>query len=156
MMYLGIDPGSSQTAYALVDSDYQVIDADKVDNRNMREFLRNVPVDTEVVIEGIQAYGMAVGRSVFDTCYEIGRLMEICELRSIVYRIYNRPEYAKAICGVMKVNDSILRQALILRFGGDKKGEPLYKLKGNSDKRSAFAIACYHMDLMRLNRAASF
>jgi hypothetical protein len=32
------------------------------------------------------------------------------------------------------------------RFGGDKKGEPLHLLKGNSDKRSAFAIAVYHAD----------
>jgi hypothetical protein len=50
----------------------------------------------------------------------------------------------------MKVKDSLIRQALLTRFGNDKKGGPLHLLKGNSDKRSAYAIAVYHADKMRV------
>ena len=43
-----------------------------------------------------------------------------------------------------------MRAALLTRFGGDKKGEPLELLKGSTDKRSAFAVAVYHLDGAKL------
>jgi hypothetical protein len=144
---VGIDPGDTQSAYAVVDANYEVVEADKVENEDLALFLKCTLVDTHVVVEGIQSYGMPVGRNVFDTCYQIGRILQICDDLGLPWTIYNRPEYTKAICGVQKINDSVLRQALLLRFGGDKKGEPLNKLKGSTDKRSAFAIAAYHLDV---------
>lgn len=147
---IGIDPGSAETTFAVIGDNYEVLDAGKILNHDMRAMLRNPPAGQHfVAIEGIQAYGMAVGREVFDTCYQIGMLMECCEHAGLPFIVYNRPEYTRAICGVGKVNDAVLRQALLLRFGGDKKGEPLFLLKGNSDKRSAFAIAAYHLDRTR-------
>lgn len=148
-MILGIDPGSEETAYALINDFGDVLEADKVPNRDFRDYLETFPYRPQVVIESIQFYGMTVGREVFETCYEIGRLIQICEAREFKCFLYPRPEYSKAICGVQKVNDAVLRQALLLRFGGDKKGEPLHLLKGNSDKRSAFAVAVYHLDKER-------
>lgn len=142
---LGIDPGTTETAYCLIDRTYKVLMADKVKNEEFIKLCISSP-NVHLVIEHIQAYGMSVGREVFDTCYFIGRIMQRADDNGLSYTLYPRPEYAKAICGVQKVNDAILRQALILRFGGDKKGEALYLLKGNSDKRSAFAIAAYHLD----------
>jgi hypothetical protein len=144
---VGIDPGDTQSAYAVVDAHYEVVEADKVENEALALFLKCTLVDTHVVVEGIQSYGMPVGRNVFDTCYQIGRILQICDDLGLPWTIYNRPEYTKAICGVQKISDSVLRQALLLRFGGDKKGEPLNKLKGSTDKRSAFAIAAYHLDV---------
>lgn len=156
-MYLGIDPGNEQTAYALVREDYVVIEADKVDNRVFRAYLRGFKFHhPEVCIESIQSYGMTVGRTVFETCYEIGRIIETCERQNFIWRLYPRPEYARALIGGMKIKDSLIRQALITRFGGDKKGEPLHRLKGNTDKRSAFAVAVYHIDKMRLSKASDF
>ena len=90
---------------------------------------------------------MAVGRSVFDTCFFIGELIRTCKDAGIPFTLYPRPEYTRRICGVGKVNDAVLRQALLLRFGGDRKGEPLFALKGCTDKRSAFAVAVYHLDV---------
>ena len=147
MTVVGIDPGDRQSAYAVVGMDYGVIEAEKVENEALAWFLKGTAENTHVVIEGIQSYGQAVGRSVFDTCYQVGRLLQVCDDYGIPWTIYNRPEYTKAICGVQKINDSVLRQALLLRFGGDRKGEPLHKLKGSTDKRSAYAIAAYHLDV---------
>ncbi len=151
MRVIGIDPGSSETAYCVID-ELQIIDAVKMPNNEFRRFLRRLGGVDAAAVEGIQSYGMPVGREVFDTCYEVGRIIEICAAEFLPAAVYNRPEYAKAICGVGKVSDAVLRMALMTRFGGDKKGEPLHQLKGASDKRSAFAIAVYHCDITKYGR----
>lgn len=155
MSILSIDPGSAESAYALIignrgDDPFQIIDAGKVSNEAM---ITLINMDEwglgrmDVVVEGIQSYGMPVGREVFDTCYMVGRLLQLCDMLGHPNTVYNRPEYSKAICGTNKVTDAILRQSLRLRFGDDtKKTDPLYPLRGNSDKRSAYALAVYHYD----------
>ena len=149
MKIIGIDPGNEETAYAVMAEDYTVIEADKQANDQFLDYtlpaLIRSGINT-VVVEGIQSYGMAVGKTVFETCYIVGECRRVAKLEGAEVRIYARPEYARALVGGMKVKDSTVRQALMTRFGGDKKGEPLYLLKGNSDKRSAFAIAVYHAD----------
>jgi Holliday junction resolvasome RuvABC endonuclease subunit len=142
---LGIDPGPAESAYALVSSRFEVLSAGKVGNDELASLLRASP-PAHVAIESIQSYGMPVGRSTFDTCFMIGRVIQVCRDRGIPCTLYPRPEYTRRICGVGKVNDAVLRQALLLRFGGDRKGEPLHALKGSTDKRSAFAVAVYHID----------
>lgn len=148
MRIMGIDPGPMETGYAVVGPGYQVVEAGKTSNEAIIEILKVNP-PSHVAIESVQSYGAPVGRSVFDTCFMIGRLIQVCKDHNIPYTLYPRPEYTRRICGVGKVNDAVLRQALLLRFGGDRKGEPLFALKGNSDKRSAFAVAVYHVDLTR-------
>lgn len=144
---LGIDPGPAESAYALVTGDQQVLHAEKVGNDSLIERIRQAP-PAHVAIESIQSYGMAIGRSVFDTCFFIGEVIRACKDAGIPFTLYPRPEYTRRICGVGKVNDAVLRQALLLRFGGDRKGEPLFALKGCTDKRSAFAVAVYHLDVI--------
>ena len=141
----GIDPGPVESAYAVVSPDQRVLHAEKVPNDSLIERIREAPPG-HVAIESIQSFGMPVGRSTFDTCYTIGRLIQVCIDLEIPFTLYPRPEYTRRICGVGKVNDAVLRQALLLRFGGDKKGEALHALKGSTDKRSAFAVAAYHID----------
>lgn len=143
-MIVGIDPGPSESAYCQIEG-YDIKRAGKVDNEFLIDLLYGLN-PSHVAIESIQSYGMPVGREVFDTCYQIGRIIQKCVDGGIPYSLYPRPEYVRAICGVSKVSDSILRQSLLLRFGGDKKGEALHLLKGASDKRSAFAVAVYHLD----------
>lgn len=143
-MILGIDPGPTESAYCQTGG-YEIIASDKLANDVLLDTIEWHNV-SHVAIESIQSYGMAVGRSVFETCYMVGRIIQKCIDQEIPYSLYPRQEYAKSICGTSKISDAILRQALLLRFGGDKKGEPLYLLKGASDKRSAYAVAVYHMD----------
>jgi len=181
MRILGLDPGPVETAYCLIDEGYTVQVAGKTETALILKALTVSPPD-QVVIESIQSYGMIVGRAVFDTCYTIGRILQTCDNMGIEWTLYPRPEYTRRICGVGKINDSILRRALEMRFGGygeaksdevipdgepgagvykggARKGqprrrevripEPLFYLAGNSDKRSAFAVAVYHLDILK-------
>jgi hypothetical protein len=152
MMILGLDPGPLETAYCMIDDRYWIQSAGKAELKAVLRVLESEPPGA-VAIESIQSYGMAVGRSVFDTCYSIGRILQRCDDLYIPWYLYPRPEYTRRICGVGKINDAVLRQALLLRFGGDRKGEALYQLKGNTDKRSAFAVAVYHVDILRQGKA---
>lgn len=152
---LGVDPGPAESAFAVVTDAQQVLHAEKVGNDSLIDRIRKDP-PAHVAIESIQSYGMAVGRSVFDTCFFIGEIIRTCKDAGIPFTLYPRPEYTRRICGVGKVNDAVLRQALLLRFGGDRKGEPLAALKGNSDKRSAFAVAVYHLDVSQASLASGF
>lgn len=149
--YLGIDPGSTETGYALINNDYSVISADKVDNEEFIKYISfypDAPADV-MIVESMQSYGNIFGKTSIETCYFIGRIIQIAATAHVPCFLYPRPEYARSICGGIKVNDSILRQALINRFGGDLKGEPMNPLRGNSDKRSAFAVAAYHLDTLK-------
>jgi len=185
MRIIGIDPGPTESAYALIDNDFRVHEAEKVNNDNLAEWLA-VQRPVHVVIESMQSYGAPVGRSTFETCFMIGRLIQVCKDHQIPYTLYPRPEYTRRICGVGKINDAVLRQALLLRFGGygetatteviptGQEGAGVYKggpRKGQprvrevhtpqplhalncTDKRSAYAVAVYHVDVTTHERRA--
>lgn len=145
MTVLGIDPGTTHSGYAVVYRDYGVVSAGKVENSELLALI--VSENPSVcVVESLQSYGQSVGREVFETAYWIGEFRGRCRAAGIPCELIPRPEYARSLCGVQKVNDSVLRSALLRRFGGDKKGEPLYLLKGETDKRSAYALCVYHLD----------
>jgi hypothetical protein len=147
-MIIGIDPGSTETAYCKIDNQYRILDAQKLPNEEVAKMLKRCTSNHRVAIESIQSYGMPVGKEIFETCFWIGEYIRICKDMCLRYSLIPRPEYIRRICGTGKINDAILRQALLLRFGGDKKNEPLNFLKGNTDKRSAFAITVYLLDTL--------
>lgn len=153
MTVLGIDPGTTESGYALIDEHYSIIDAGKIPSDDIPLLIRDAGLSA-VCVESLACYGLAVGREVFETAYFIGEYRQVCKWEQVPFFLYPKPEYGPAITGVRKTTDSVLRQALLLRFGGDKKGEPLFKLKGSSDQRSAFAVAAYHLDKHHLGRSA--
>lgn len=65
----------------------------------------------------IASYGMAVGKTVFDTCVWIGRFKEIADFNSVDVEYIYRKDEKMNICHSMKAKDSNIRQALIDRFG---------------------------------------
>jgi len=157
MMTLGVDPGTTESAYCLIDSSYQVLAAEKLSNGLLAKVIGEL-APSVVCVESIQSYGNIFGKSTIETCYAIGRIQQKCEDLLIPCELYPRPEYAKSICGVSKINDAVVRSALDQRFGrrgvdAYKKGEPLALLRGASDKRSAFAVACYHLDKSGLHHS---
>lgn len=107
------------------------------------------PFDT-VVIEGIESFGMAVGKEVFETVFWSGRF---AEKAGVFHRVF-RKQVKLHLCGSMKAKDPNIRQALIDRFGGvegkakaiGKKAEPgpLYGIK--SHIWSALAVAVTYSD----------
>lgn len=148
-MILAIDPGNIESAFVIVENDLsKVIEKGKVDNDlllNLIAFWSNneeYKIDY-VAIEGIQSYGMAVGKSVFETCYYIGRLIESTkrDLMRNPVMIY-RMEEKMCLCHSTKAKDSNIRQALIDRFGevGTKKNQG-YFYGFKKDIWSAMAVA---------------
>lgn len=154
MRILAIDPGNAYSGYVLVDENLQPIEFAKVPNQIMEKLLYSIPGITQVVIERIASYGMAVGREVFETCEQIGRLAMLAELRELpVSYVYRRDEKL-TICGSPKANDSNIRRALIDRFaqfdltngkGTKQKRDWFYGFK--SDIWAAYAVAVTWHDL---------
>ena len=165
---IGIDPGCEETGWAIIHSDYSIVNAAKVTNQEFLDMIYsfNDLVENPILVcESIQSYGMQMGKSTIETCYMIGRIIEASRHMGFELFLYPRPQYGKAIIGSNKVNDALIRTALENRFGSYDKGKeekrlkngtvkqefvpdgPLFKLSGASDKRSAFAVAAYHLDL---------
>lgn len=152
-MILAIDPGNIESAFVLVENDLsKVYEKDKVDNSTLINLIAYWSNNNEykidyIAIEGIQSYGMAVGKSVFETCYFIGRLIESTrrDLMNNPTMIY-RMEEKMCLCHSVKANDSNIRQALIDRFGVvGKKKNPGYFYGFKKDIWSAMAVAvAYH------------
>lgn len=153
-MILAIDPGNIESAYVIVENDLsKVIEKGKIDNIDLLDLLLFWQEKYEwridhFAIEGIQSYGMAVGKSVFETCYFIGRLIEAgkrdLELEhTMIYRI----EEKMCLCHSTKAKDSNIRQALIDRFGevGTKKN-PGFFYGFKKDIWSAMAVATTYHD----------
>ena len=149
MLVIAVDPGNIESAFAVYDADKDIpLDTGKIPNeellRTVRRLLRAHP-DAKYVIEMIQSYGMAVGRSVFDTCVFIGRLIS---LRPRSARLITRVSVKNHICNSAKATDANIRQALMDRWGstrelaiGTKKTPgPLYHYQ-NTDTRAALALA---------------
>lgn len=147
-MILAIDPGNIESAYVIVENDLsKVIEKGKVDNYKLLDLLRywQDKYDWMIeyfAIEGIQSYGMAVGKSVFETCYFIGRLIEAGKRDlELKYTMIYRMEEKMCLCHSTKAKDSNIRQALIDRFGevGTKKN-PGYFYGFKKDIWQAFSV----------------
>ena len=168
MRIYGIDPGTTESGIALVNEDYEIEMADKVSNDILIQKIKThglFKTIDQVVVESIQSYGMQMGKSTIETCYFIGQIIQVCKDNNIPCKLIPRPEYGKAVIGSNKVNDALIRTALENRFGSYDKGKaekrlkngtikqpfvadgPLVELQGASDKRSAYAVAVYWIDV---------
>ncbi len=98
-----------------------------------------------IVVESVECYGMAVGKSVFQTCYTIGRIMQVAGDRFV--RMTHR-EVKLHLCNSARAKDANIRQALLDRWGGrsvavgnKKNPGPLYSVKGHAWSALALAVA---------------
>lgn len=80
-----------------------------------------------------------------DTCIQIGRIIEIVKDERCF--LYKRTTIKARLCGTVSVGDPDVRRALIARYGGTKKGEPLGEIV--SHMWSALGVATYHADVMK-------
>ena len=148
-MIFAIDPGNIESVFVIVTDDLsKVINKGKVYNEDLLDIICFVNKVTHVAIEGIQSYGMPVGKEVFETCYFIGRLQEtfLREHGKFPLMIY-RMEEKMCLCHSTKAKDSNIRQALIDRFGevGTKKN-PGFFYGFKKDIWSAMAVATTYHD----------
>ena len=127
MKILAIDPGNTESGYAVIEMpDFKLLDFGKIKNEQLlcllvdyvkhRDWIRIADV-TEfdaIAVEMVASYGMAVGKSVFDTCVWIGRFVQALANDGVDY-VYRKDE-KMCLCGSMKAKDSNIRQALIDRY----------------------------------------
>ena len=119
MKILAIDPGNIESGYAVIEMpDFRLLEFGKVKNEELLEdieerFIYDGSIDV-IAIEMVASYGMAVGKSVFDTCVWIGRFVQALANDSVDY-VYRKEEKI-CLCGSLKAKDSNIRQALIDRY----------------------------------------
>lgn len=149
---LAIDPGPSESAYALVDAaTCEPLDVDKLDNRELLDGINGSLPDgaTSVAVEMVASYGMAVGAEVFDTCVWIGRFVEaLLQHHGVDAALVFRRDVKLHHCGVTKAKDANIVQALIDRFaagvpnrGKGTKSAPGWFFGFRADIWQAYALA---------------
>ena len=131
---LAIDPGTTHSGYVVID-DGGVQLSGVAENGEMFELI--AAHGSNMAIEMIASYGMAVGREVFETCLWIGRFMQAAGPDRV--RLVYRKDVKLHLCGSPRAKDANIRQALIDRWGGKaeavgtvKKPGPLYGVKSHA------------------------
>jgi hypothetical protein len=149
---LGLDPSNKATAYCLIElPSLKPIAFGFMEADEMLNYVEKLPKEyngynVHLAIEGIENLGMTVGKTVFDTCMLVGRLLErgylagrlneetlIAEDEDIfgepIYdewivggdyykdiKLIYRRQEKMNLCGTMCSKDKDIRQALIDRF----------------------------------------
>ena len=136
MYLLGIDPGPVMTAFAVIDSDSEpgdLVTYGIVENEEFIDMLREFDKDTKAAMEMVASYGMAVGKTVFETCRWIGRFDEVIKNRlgSYPVTIYRKspnkkldiPSVAMELCKSTRAKDANVRQALLDMYPAEGGGK---------------------------------
>ena len=179
MRLLAIDPGTTQSAYAMLNEDYSLVRAAKVENEVLLTLVKDGDWD-EMAIECMEARHVVngvIGAETYDTCYWIGRYMQAAEDRDKpVHKIYRTQERTRLIPTkknklpkhpdtVGQGADSQIRATLIRRFAKhdmkNGKGKAAHKdvfYGFANDMWAAFAVGVVCLDKQReeeLKRASA-
>ncbi len=116
MNILGIDPGSTLSAYVMYRADTrEILERGILANDLLIDMLSVIcdVGDIAVYIEMVASYGMPVGKDVFETCVIIGKIVRELEREGIPVRYIYRKDVKMTLCGSMKAKDANIRQACI-------------------------------------------
>jgi hypothetical protein len=120
---LAIDPGPERSAAVLYDTETRQPQIwSHAPNRDVLADLDDTDA-SELAVEMVASYGMAVGAEVFETVYWIGRFCERWEMwdgHPDARRIFRR-EVKTHLCADSRAKDANIRQALIDRYGPGKE-----------------------------------
>ena len=149
MKLLAIDPGPVQSAWVILDTGSKTILGHGITANYALKAAMQEEQAGRLVIEGVQSYGMAVGRSVFETVFWIGRFVEAWGRQ---FDLIYRSDVKACLCHDSRAKDTNIRAALIDMFGGSRKEAigiksapgPLYGIK--RDMWSALAVALTWVD----------
>lgn len=157
MKVLAIDPGCTESAFVLFDGE-RVSDHGILPNaemlRRIRARLFGGP-DVLTVIEAIESYGMAVGRSTFETVFWAGRFAQAAGR----FGRLPRSTIKLHLCHSRRAKDGNIRQALLDRFGGKVAAVGTKHAPGpihgvTSHRLAALAVAVTWWDLQVQQRKA--
>jgi hypothetical protein len=156
-MIFAVDPGNIESAYVALDDNLRPIKCGKIVNHELLEYITTISEFQEdkfdFVIEMVASYGMAVGETVFETVFWIGRFFEAAYGFKSRDRLYRKDEKIN-LCHSMKAKDSNISQALIDRFASNttNKGKGTKKNPGffygfAKDIWAAYAVGVTYHDM---------
>jgi len=155
---LAIDPGNLESGYALINKNtLKPLEIGKIANDDLLNKCGNGDFGEckYIAIEMIASNGMPVGKTVFDTCFWIGRFYDrlIYELDIEPKLIYRENEKIN-LCGTKRAKDSNIIQALVDRFapytsnkGKGTKKEPGWFYGFKKDIWQAYAVGVTYYDM---------
>ena len=154
MTLLAIDPGTTESAFCLMDEQRNVLDKGKVRNSAMLDYIWIMAREIDhLACEMVASYGMPVGAEVFETCTMIGKIERSAELKNIPHSRVFRLEEKVTICHDSRAKDANIRRALIDQYakhdkergtGTKKNPDHFYGFK--SDIWAAFAVGVVALD----------
>ena len=167
MRILGIDPGNVESAFVIY-QDGEILEKGKVINGELLSKIYsltlNAPQSVEhLAIEMVACYGMAVGKTVFETCVWIGRFIQAWGKD---YTQIYRKDVKMFLCNSVKAKDGNIRQAIIDKFpptgggkipqiGTKKKPGPLFGV--HDDIWAALGVAMtFENNLIDTNSIGSY
>lgn len=115
---------------------------------------------SEMAVEMVASYGMAVGREVFETCVWIGRFVERWRIHhgGLPHALVYRREVKAHLCHDSRAKDANIRQAILdlyPRTGGGKipqigtKGQPGPLYGVSKDIWAAVGVGLTHQRISR-------
>lgn len=154
MIIASVDPGTCASGFVAMEvPSFKMIALEILDNEVLLDRLRVLNRDDfqTLVIERVASYGMAVGESVFQTCFWTGRMIEAWHPGET--ELITRIQIKNTLCHSSKAKDSNVNQAvrdvMSAHFGipekclkGTKKSPgPLYGIKSHMWSALAAGIA---------------
>lgn len=140
MIILGIDPGTTQSGWVLLDKG-RVLDSGVHDNYDVLRWVQAGQDAQVLAVEMIASMGMAVGQTTFETVRWIGRFQQAWREPDAVRLVY-RSQVKQHLCGTQRAQDTNIRQALIDLLGAPgTKGKPGPTYGVRSHAWSALAVA---------------
>ncbi len=156
-MILAIDPGNEESAYVVLDKELMPIRFEKINNNMLLEKIKDGQFTDckHLAVEMIASYGMAVGKTVFETCVWIGIFSEALDNRyGLTGTWIYRKDVKMNLCYSTKAKDSNVIQALRDRFahgirngGKGTKKEPGFFYGFRADVWQAYAVGVTYSDL---------
>lgn len=155
MNILAIDPGPKTSGIVIYETEGMTVEVaiPDLNNKNLVD-PRPFAFDLDAIVyEHIESFGMAVGKSIFETVFWMGRIVQALGPE----RCYpvTRKEVKLFLCNSLRAKDSNIRRAILDLFpatgggktpqiGTKKQPGPLYGVSSHS--MSALALALTFVD----------
>jgi hypothetical protein len=120
MRLLCIDPGTTESGVVIYDGWEISFKSSGIDNEEILTLFQGSKTFDCLAIEMVASYGMAVGKTVFETCVWIGRFIQGL---GVEYTPIYRKDVKLCLCGSYRAKDANIRQAILDKFpatGGGK------------------------------------
>lgn len=125
---LAIDPGTTESGYAVLETpslkplEFGTLKNDdllrlvKLGNASFFHFNLNLAIEMPA------SYGQAVGHSIFETCFWVGRFWDASSANQKL-RLFRKADICVNVCRKYNGSDSMIIKSLVARFGdkGTKK-----------------------------------